>query len=117
MSPRRDDVVIVDFPFSDRTGSKVRPALVVQADALNGRIADTIIALISSTHRTSPTQLLIDISTPEGRLSGLRQNSSVQCQKNLLTIDQQLILRVIGRLPAATMAKVDDCLKAALGLP
>jgi mRNA interferase MazF len=116
MSPRRGDVVIVDFPFSDRTGSKVRPALVVQADALNGRIADTIIALISSTHRTSPTQLLIDISTPEGRLSGLRQNSSVQGQ-NLLTIDQQLILRVIGRLPAATMAKVDDCLKTALGLP
>src|SRR4051794_1357892 len=116
MSVHRGDVVIVDYPFSDRTGSKVRPALVVQADALNGRIADTIIALISSTHRASPTQLLIDVSTPEGHLSGLRHNSSVQCQ-NLITIDQQLILRVIGSLPPPTMALIDDCLKAALGLP
>jgi mRNA-degrading endonuclease toxin of MazEF toxin-antitoxin module len=26
---KRGDVVIIDFPYSDRTGSKVRPALVV----------------------------------------------------------------------------------------
>jgi mRNA interferase MazF len=62
----RGDVVLVDYPFSDRTGSKVRPALVVQADALNRRITDTILAAISrSTHRTSNEQLFIDISTPD----------------------------------------------------
>lgn len=32
---QRGDVVVVDFPYSDQTGSKLRPALVVQADALN----------------------------------------------------------------------------------
>ncbi len=36
----RGDVVDVDWPFSDRTGSKVRPAVVVQADFLNGLIDD-----------------------------------------------------------------------------
>ena len=67
MSVSRGDIVLVDYPFSDRTGSKVRPALVVQADALNRRITDTILASISrSTHRASATQLFIDISTPEG---------------------------------------------------
>ena len=30
MKIRRGDVVIVDFPYSDQTGRKVRPALVVQ---------------------------------------------------------------------------------------
>jgi mRNA-degrading endonuclease toxin of MazEF toxin-antitoxin module len=35
MRVRRGEVVLVDFPFSDRTGSKVRPCLVVQNDANN----------------------------------------------------------------------------------
>jgi mRNA interferase MazF len=90
MKVSRGEVVLVDYPFSDGTGSKVRPALVVQADSLNLRIDDTILAAISrSTHRASSTQLFIDLGTPEGASSGLRQNSMVQCE-NLLTYDQSL---------------------------
>ena len=32
----RGDVVLVDWPYSDLTGSKLRPAVVAQADLLNG---------------------------------------------------------------------------------
>lgn len=43
MSVRRGEVVIVDVPYSNQTGRKVRPALVIQADLLNQRQpADTI---------------------------------------------------------------------------
>src|SRR5208282_4528606 len=98
MSVSRGDIVLVDYPFSDRTGSKVRPALVVQADALNHRITDTILASISrSTHRASATQLLIDISMPEGGGTGLRQNSMIQCE-NLLTYDQRLVITKVGQI-------------------
>ncbi len=117
MNVFRGDIVLVDYPFSDRTGSKVRPALVVQADALNRRITDTILASISrSTHRVSVTQLFIDVSSPEGGQTGLRQNSTIQCE-NLLTYDQRLVITKIGQLPTSLMQRVDDCLKAALGLP
>ena len=59
-----------------------------QVPALNRRITDTILASISrSTHRPSATQLLIDISMPEGGRTGLRQSSMIQCE-NLLTYDQ-----------------------------
>ena len=40
------EAVLADFPYSDHTVSKVRPALVVQADAWNQRLDDTILALI-----------------------------------------------------------------------
>lgn len=117
MSVSRGDVVLVDYPFSDRTGSKVRPALVVQADALNRQNTDTILASISrSTHRASATQLFVDISVPDGRLTGLRQPSMIQCE-NLLTFDQRFIIATIGRLPPPLLQKVDACLKAALDLP
>ena len=32
MNVRRGDIVLVDFPYSNHTGSKIRPALVVQSD-------------------------------------------------------------------------------------
>lgn len=117
MRVSRGDVVLVDYPFSDRTGSKVRPAVIVQSDALNRRIADTILAAIShSTHRASATQLFVDIATPEGAQSGLRQNSMIQCE-NLLTYDRQLVITKIGRLSGNLLQRVNDCLKTALELP
>jgi mRNA interferase MazF len=115
---RRGDIVIVDFPYSDRTGSKVRPALVVQSDVWNQRIDDTILALITSSSQRRvgvPTQYFIDVSTVEGQRTKLRLNSIVQCE-NLITHDQRLILRVIGGFSDAAMEKIDTCLKAALGI-
>ena len=56
----RGDFVILEVFFSDRQGSKVRPALVVQNDFLNERLADTIVAIITSSPRRftgSGTQL------------------------------------------------------------
>ncbi len=64
---KRGDVVLFDFPFSDRTGSKLRPAVVVQADVFNQSIDDTILALVTRTRRGTPTELLIDLATPNGQ--------------------------------------------------
>jgi mRNA interferase MazF len=112
----RGDVVIVDYPYSDATGRKIRPALVVQSDSKNASLDDTILALITSqVRRNLDTHVFIDIANPDGRQSGLRTSSAVQCE-NLYTIDQKMVLRIIGSLPAATMQRVNDCLKVALGL-
>jgi len=115
---RRGDIILADLPFSDRSGSKKRPALVVQCDRNNQRLDDVILALITSvTQRaaTEPTQLLIDINTPEGRQSGLLHESTVKCE-HILTIHRRFVGRVIGSLPPNTMKKVAQCLKESLGL-
>jgi mRNA interferase MazF len=118
MKVQRGDVVLLDYPFAAGAGSKVRPALVVQNDRDNGRLVNTIVVMITSrTHRAGhePTQLLIDISTPDGRQSGLMMNSAVNCA-NLFTVGQSKVLRTLGRLPPVLMSQVDGCLKAALGV-
>lgn len=82
MKVRRGDVVLLDYPFSSGLGSKVRPALVVQGDRDNARLSNTIVALITRTiHRVDhvDTQLLIDITTPDGQATGLRATSAVTC--------------------------------------
>jgi mRNA-degrading endonuclease toxin of MazEF toxin-antitoxin module len=118
MNVRRGDVVLADLPFSDRTGSKKRPALVVQCDRNNERLDDAILAMITSiTQRAAlePTQLLIDITTPAGRQSGLLHASAVKCE-HIVTLHRQFLGRVIGHLPPQVMATVDKCLKESLGL-
>ena len=69
----RGDVVLLPSRLS-REGSEVRPALVVQDDGLNARLTSTIVAIITTTNpagaHVEPSQLFIDINTPEGRQTG-----------------------------------------------
>ena len=58
---------------------------------------------------------LIDISTPEGQLSGLNQNSLVSCI-NLAVIPPRNVDRRIGELSEAAMKQIDECLKVACGI-
>ena len=113
----RGDVVLAFYPFASGSGGKRRPGLVVQNDADNVRIAATILAQITTNlaRAGEPTHLLIEASTTEGQTSGLLHDSLVSCNK-LITVELTRVHRVIGRLPAATMQKIDVCLKAALGL-
>src|SRR5262245_53545480 len=119
MKVHRGDVVIIDHPFSDATGAKVRPALVVQSDPRNALLTETIVALITKNLKyigTDPTQLLVDLKTPDGKASGLNVNSAVKCGK-LFTIHEDLVRKKIGMLSAPLMQQINGCLKAALALP
>jgi mRNA-degrading endonuclease toxin of MazEF toxin-antitoxin module len=116
---QRGDIIIVAFPYVSSGGGKNRPALVVQCDRNNGRLQNTIVAMITGNVRLAamePTQLLIDPATQEGKSSGLAYPSAVKCE-NLSTISQGDIIRSLGSIPPSLMARVDACLKEALGLP
>jgi mRNA-degrading endonuclease toxin of MazEF toxin-antitoxin module len=118
MKANRGDVILLDHPFSDATGSKIRPALVIQSDSRNAILTETIVALITKNIKhiaTDPTQLLIDISTADGKASGLKANSAVKCGK-LYTVHEDHVQKRIGKLSAALMHRINDCLKAALDL-
>src|SRR5262249_15710372 len=118
MNVQRGDVVLVDYPYAAGGGTKVRPVLVVQNDRDNQRLLNTIVTQITSVTRRAlePTQLLIEMATPPGQQSGLRQNSVVN-RVSVLTLDRGKVLRKLGSLPAALMQQVNTCLKAALELP
>lgn len=111
----RGDIVEVDWPFTDMTGSKMRPAVVVQTDRLNGLIDDTILVQITGTRHALPgTEVLLDPSVETA--SGLSK-LCVACCINILTFDQNLIARTIGYLSAKAMQQIEDCLKVTLELP
>lgn len=73
--------------------------------------------MTTTTHRSGePTQLLVEVATPEGRQTGLVKDSVITCE-NIATIDTGNVLRKIGTLPAAMMQQVNDCLKASFAIP
>lgn len=118
MPVSRGAVILTYVANVGSPGGKVRPALVVQSDHNNARLNETIIVAITSnvSRVHEATQLLLDVTTTDGAASGLLHNSAVR-RERLHSIPQADVRRVIGRLSAALMAQINDCLKAALALP
>ncbi len=103
---KRGDVVLVLFPHSDLWTAKTRPALVVQADALDTDLSQVVVAMITSkTFRAGhPSRVFIARDTPEGKVSGLLTDSVVMTD-NLATITEAAIDRVIGTLSMSRWIK------------
>jgi mRNA-degrading endonuclease toxin of MazEF toxin-antitoxin module len=111
----RADVVLVDWPDSDMLGSKLRPAVVVQADFLNGILDDTVFVQITGTKHGIPgTEVEIDPTQETG--SGLVKVSYASCM-NVLAREQALVDQTLGSLSATTMQKIEECLKVVLRIP
>lgn len=114
---KRGDICTALVQFAGGSTPKARPMLVVQSDFYNHRLQKVILAPITSNlaRASDPAHLLIDVSTPEGALSGLRTNSLISCL-NLIVLPQADVRAKIGELSTDLMIQVDECLRQALGL-
>jgi mRNA interferase MazF len=110
-------VVLGVFPHAASGAPKKRPVLIVQSDAYNARLHNRIVAEITSrlTHAGDPASVLVDVSTPDGKATGLLRNSVISCI-NLATIHEARIDRAIGALSPALWGQVEAALKVAMGL-
>jgi mRNA interferase MazF len=113
-SYKRGDVVLVLYPNSDLRTAKTRPALIVQADNLQTGLPQVIVAMITSRlfRANHPSRVMVMVSTPAGRQSGLLTDSVVMTD-NLATIAEAAIDRVIGAIP---MTDVEAALRHTLKL-
>ena len=115
---KRGDVVLVRFPHPTGQRGKKRPAVVVQSDAYAGVVRTVVVAEVTKnlTMKDDPACLFIDVSTADGKATGLLIDSVVSSLV-LVTIYVDTVDRVLGSLPPALLQKFDDCLKVGLGLP
>ena len=115
MNCRRCDIVLVLFPDSNLRTSKLRPALVVQADQLDTGLPQTIVAMITSNMARAehPSRVAVYIAGERASGSGLLTDSVIMTD-NLATIRYSEIDRVIGTF--REVVEVDAALRTTLGL-
>jgi mRNA-degrading endonuclease toxin of MazEF toxin-antitoxin module len=111
---RRGQVVVVDVPFSNHSGVKPRPALVVSAEAFHRDLPDVIVCPISSRPRYYRRPGRGDCPLRDWRVVGLQHPSTVRISK-LLAVDKQIVRRVLGEGSRRDVARVEAALMQALG--
>ena len=112
MSFEQFDVVVVPFPFTDRTTSKRRPALVISnADNFNKNVGQSVLAMITSA-KNSDWPLDTEITDLDS--AGLPSASIVRMK--LFTLDDQLIIRKAGALSTQDQKNISNSLKDLLPL-
>jgi mRNA interferase MazF len=103
MSCSRNDVVLLPIPFTDLTSRKVRPAIVI---GRNG--ADLFLVPISSQLGNTAFPL------QDWRGAGLNVPCGVKAQ--IATVEETLVLKVIGSLGTADQKSLNDRLRQWLTL-
>ncbi len=112
MAFQRGDVVLVPFPFSDLSTTKVRPAVVVSSALYHTTEPDLLLAALTSRITASPTPL--DYVLSDWHTAGLRHPSALK--PALFTLDPSRVLHHIGALTSTDLAQVDQRLRRALEL-
>ena len=97
----KGSVVTIPFPFSDLSGSKRRPALIV-ADWGD---ADVILAQITSVAHKDI--FAVDLNDKDFSNGGLKKESFVRPNK-LFTADKTIFLKLVGILSNQKMKEISD---------
>lgn len=112
MTYNQFDVVVVPFPFTERTASKKRPALVISDVGFNRYLMKSVMAMITT---TGHLPWLLDVPIVDLAASGLKSPSLIRMK--LFVLDDALVIKKIGRLTDSDQTMVKDSLKQLLHLP
>lgn len=98
----RFDVLVVPFPFTDRTATKRRPAVVLSSEAGFNRAAKHIVlAMVTS---ATDTAWPLDVNIADLKRAGLNVACAVRFK--LFTLDQRLVIRRVGSLATNDQKRV-----------
>ena len=86
------DVVLVPFPFTDQTGNKKRPAVVVSSAPYHRERADLILMAVTS--QTRAVAGIGEIPLLEWKMSGLLKPSTLK--PIFFTVERLLVLKSSG---------------------
>jgi mRNA interferase MazF len=111
--PKRGEIYLVSFdPTVGHEIRKTRPALIIQNDVSNQYSPLTIVAAITSQFGTPPHPREVILEPGE---SGLSKPSAVVLNQ-IRSIDRQRLIKRLGAIDQAAMAKVDGAIRISLGL-
>lgn len=104
----KGDIVLITFPFTDLSGSKLRPAIVLADTNLDL----TVCFITTQIQWQEPTDVLLSPSPS----NGLRRQSLIRTSK-IATLDKLLAKGLLGRLSVDELNELNVGLKTLFQLP
>lgn len=106
---KKGTIILVPFPFTDLSGSKVRPAVIVSVGKVG---SDVVVIFIASQPKLKDKYVVHIVPDQE---NGIKAKSKIICSK-LATLESKTILGELGAVSAAVLKNIDTELKKVLGL-
>ncbi|MGC9506314.1 type II toxin-antitoxin system PemK/MazF family toxin [Baaleninema sp.] len=104
----KDEVLLVRYPFSDLSRSKIRPAVVVSEPHISQDII--VVPLTSRTSSLLPGEFVLT------RCSEAGFNVETAFKRGLYTVDRSLAIKKIGQLAKVDIDRLEQSLRVWLGL-
>lgn len=106
---KRGTIVLVPFPFTDLSGQKVRPAIIISNQS---KSADVVVLFITTQVKNKFPFTVPIIPSDK---NGLKSKSLVICNK-IATLDRAVILGELGEIDKTTLHEIETEIKKVLGL-
>jgi mRNA interferase MazF len=104
----KGDIVLIPFPFTDLSGNKLRPALVLAENTLD----ITVSFITTQLQWQEPTDIVLQ---PQ-KNNGIKKLSIVRLSK-IATIDKSLIVGIIGSMSSSQILVLNQRLKTIFQIP
>ncbi len=95
----KGDIVLIPFPFTDLSGSKLRPAVVLYANDL-----DVTVSFITSNLRWKNK---FDLVLKKSKSNGLKVDSILKTSK-IATLDKDLVAGKLGSLSIYEISEMNE---------
>jgi mRNA interferase MazF len=106
---KKGAVILVPFPFTDLSGNKVRPAVIISKERIGG---DIVVVFITSQIKLKEKHL-VTINPEEG--NGLKTRSKIVCSK-IATLDAKIVLGELGVVSKTIQNQIHKELKVIFDL-
>lgn len=111
---KKGAIILIPFPFTDLSSSKVRPALIIS----NSTQGDDVIAIFISSSVKKENffhDVMIKKSDENFPQTGLKTSSTIKVNK-IATLEKKIILGELGCLDIKTIDKIDKILLKIFGI-
>jgi len=112
---RQRDIVLVPFPFSDLSGRKVRPVLILSNDAYNQQSADVVVCGLTTNLRPASYSVVVDVTDVE-QPGTLRHKSKIKTDA-VASLEQSLLIKQVARLKPVIFKQVVAQIEDLIELP
>ena len=104
----KNDVILVRYPFTDLSGSKVRPAVIVSTPHVS---KDVFVVPLSS---KTTSVLSYEFVLEDWSDAGLNVTTAVK--RGIYTVNKSLIVKRVGKLSTSDSKSLENSLRKWLGL-